>query len=579
MSNEKKFQIIFFLFLTFLIFTSTVIIDSSNNKKNFDLVIENSQHRSNYTVVPLSINVVKGTNVNKADIEANIKKMNEIYNSEVVIFVWDGTINEIDDPSGAEDGKATSLDDRSEVRSDAEDNADGKGVSITISSDIGPNTNGRAIVGDAHGAIVKAGTDGSTWAHEMQHSLGQSHGAEQQADEDMDGDGNVDGDDTGWDANGDGVINPADRECNLWGRKSDREGDEIDCGAIFNASKEIPGVKVKERPAESVPVTPDSGKKTKKAGSITDPRGDQKNNTGVTREDVKPADIIKGGIIINFTSQLIRWWLESGGLPIEWPFLWSYCWLLDTNPGTGVPSGPYAGADWNITFSSLYGNMPELFEWDTTDWAIYGVPLSSDIEMLTETLDYDNSTGSGDNPDFSDALIWVQSTDSFFFTLLGLEPNFTMWITSKFYDTPNNDYISDDTNGTEIVAMNIADATITVSNDNITAGNNITINGTAFKPNATVNIRVDGRSIANITANASGVFSANVTIPSDIDKTNAILDAKDSDGNMDAVYVDINKKPTTTTPVPGYEMFMIILIISISIGYIDRKRRKNLKLI
>jgi hypothetical protein len=244
-----------------------------------------------------------------------------------------------------------------------------------------------------------------------------------------------------------------------------------------------------------------------------------------------------------------------------------------------VPSGPYAGADWNITFSSLYGNSPEPFIWDTTDWVSYGPALSSDIEMLTETLDYDNSTGSGDNPDFSDALIWAQSTDLAFFTLLGLEPNFTMWITSKFYDTPNNDYISDDTNGKEIVAMNIADATITVSNDNITAGNNITINGTAFKPNATVNIRVDGRSIANITANASGVFSANVTIPSDIDKTNAILDAKDSDGNMDAVYVDIKKTPTTTTPVPGYEMFMIILIMSISIVYINRKRQKNLKLI
>jgi len=135
---------------------------SLNGKPNFitslnsDQEFSDLQHRPNYVVVPIAINKVKGTTLTNEQVEVNIKKMNEIYNSEVVIFVWDGKINEIADPDNNDGKIANTQDDRTKVRNQAALNADGKGVSITVCEGLGDaNTNGITIVGSAHSALVK----------------------------------------------------------------------------------------------------------------------------------------------------------------------------------------------------------------------------------------------------------------------------------------------------------------------------------------------------------------------------------------------------------------------------------------
>ncbi|MHA2247911.1 MAG: hypothetical protein ACXADY_23390 [Candidatus Hodarchaeales archaeon] len=112
--------------------------------------------RASYVVVPLTINKIKGTTLTKVQVENNIKKMNEIYNCEVVIFVWNGVIQEIPDPEGNDNGKIyNSRNTRTRVRNQAAQNANGKGVSITVAEHVGPaNTNGITVVGGAHSAIV-----------------------------------------------------------------------------------------------------------------------------------------------------------------------------------------------------------------------------------------------------------------------------------------------------------------------------------------------------------------------------------------------------------------------------------------
>jgi len=247
--------------------------------------------------------------------------MNEIYNCEVVIFVWDGKINQISDPSkpgGKADGKINNLNERTTIRNKASTNSGGNGVSITICSDLGDNINGYSIIGESHSALVINSTEGDTWAHEVQHSLGQSHGNERQADEDMNGDGKVDSNDQGWDANGDGKITPEDRKYNLWGRKSDRSDNKISPyyhDMIFGNASKVPGAKVKNRPPKSVPAKPTGGAKTKKSAGASDNTTDQVDGLKNARTDVPHTDIVKCFININYTESFAKFILTLGDNP------------------------------------------------------------------------------------------------------------------------------------------------------------------------------------------------------------------------------------------------------------------------
>ncbi|TFG04227.1 MAG: hypothetical protein EU536_05005 [Promethearchaeota archaeon] len=516
---------------------------------------------TSYVVVPLTINVVQGTSISKEKIEANIKKMNEIYNSEVVIFVWDGTINTIPDPStpgGTSDGDVTSLEDRTKVRNQAEENAKSKGVSITVCSDLGDNTNGITIVGGAHSAMVVNSTEGDTWAHEVQHSLGQSHGDAKPADEDLDGDGDPSNDE-GWDINGDGQVTRADQEYNLWGRKSDRTGDKINCGAIFNASKDLPGARVKTRPQTAVAMPPP----TTQAGSATDNRSDTVNQTGSPKPAVTWVDIIRGGLIKNYSVGTVKLWMEIASTPLEnctYIFAFDYLESSGNNDTFGL-----LGADLIVTFSTAYGGQwTHLFEWEnnTGEW----IPPDGDFLGIfdnfgaDETINYDNSTGSGWVESFFDVWLSIVTPHPLLFSIT--EGSFNMWMTASWMDLDTSELMWDVSEKAGVTLLNTVAETITVKNETVNKAQVMTVNGTAFSPNSKVTIYVDGVNVSTVITDPSGRFSKNITVPN-TPKNNSILMARDEQGKTDAIYINIKDVPGGGQAIP----FMLLPVVLLALTF------------
>ncbi|MHA1275933.1 MAG: hypothetical protein ACTSQI_07900 [Candidatus Helarchaeota archaeon] len=573
---SKKRQLLMAIFL--LLMVTTVIpmgynlFKPATTKINTDHELNELGHRSTYVTVPITVNKVQGTSLTKAQVEANIKKMNDIYNSEVVIFVWDGVIHEIPDPSkpgGNADGGTPSLDDRTKVRNDAEKNAGGKGVSVTVSSDLGPNTNGMAIVGESHSVIVKSGTDGSTWAHEVQHAMGQSHGTETQADEDMDGDGDVDSQDTGWDANGDGKINKEDRKYNLWGRKSDREDDKINCNVIYGNASVIEGAVNKTRPAPST-VTPGT---TKQGGGINDTRGDPKNETsGATVPDAKHVDLVRGGMLVNWLWPWFKFWLELVSGPL---INCTYTIAIDNAPGLGASYKYIEGADIIVEFSMMQGldGLTFISQWnDTMHWFEDILPpIPFEIQNLSEAIDYDNSTGSGWVESFFDVMFSVEFISPEFAMALGEAP-FEMWAVSQAFDSQPEAQIVDNSSKRITDLTNLPVQAITVDSDNVTAGQSIQVSGIAFTADSNVVIFIDGTVITTVNTDQFGEFAVNITVPSSMSTiNNSIIMARDFTGNGDAIYIDITGLPSNGGII-GFEYLGVTIgLIGVVIVFLKKK--------
>ncbi|MHA1264082.1 MAG: hypothetical protein ACTSRS_02505 [Candidatus Helarchaeota archaeon] len=531
---------------------------------------------STYVVVPISINVVEGTSISKETIEANIKKMNEIYNCEVVIFVWDGTINTIPDPSkpgGTADGAVTNLDDRTTVRNKASENAGGKGVSITVATDLGDNTNGITIVGGAHSAMVTNSTDGTTWAHEVQHSLGQSHGDAKPADEDLDGDGDK-SDDTGWDVNGDGQVTNADRGYNLWGRRSDRTGNDMTSAqhsAILGNASALPGARVKKRPQ----VVQDNPKVPAKTGVVTDNRSDTVNQTGSPK--VAPfIDNIIGGIIKNYTAKILKLWLRIAGMVLD---NCTYDFYFDYIESMGAPNPWDLGADALVRFIAdpVGGWEAWAYMWNnlTLNWVSTGPLGPFWTKPLNETINYDNYTGSGWVESFFDVMIGIEipETDPFGGWLYGdLEGNFNMWIYSEYWNGISLDILSDQTSKFGVTLLSLPAETISIKSENVNAGSTMQINGTAFSPNGKVTIYIDGTNISTVTADPTGNFSTTITIPN-TPKNNAILMLRDDTGKVDAVYINI-KAVVPETPAPIPFMYLPVVLIAFGLAIFLNFKRK-----
>lgn len=488
--------------------------------------------RTSYVVVPLTINVVEGTNLTKAEVEERVKKMNEIYNCEVVIFVWNGTINTVPDPEGNGDGKidynATT---RSKVRSDAAKKSGGKGVSITVTNSLGDNnTNGMCIVGGAHSSIVRKGTDGTTWAHEVQHALGQSHGQSQPAGEDLDGDGDKT-DDRGWDIDGDGNVTKKDQGYNLWGRRSDRSGNNMTTAghdAIYGNASAIPGARVKTRPAK--PATTKTEGVTPLKGGVSP----GKRNESIT-PDMKSANIIQGGFHVNYTEPMMHVWMQLADMPVTFT---GYNLFMDSDPTRGDPDG----ADIWIYF---YHNSIsfELFPyiWGEDDW-IELAPQPILPNPGIDTIDLDNETGSGWVDSFFDVFVEVDIPEPALVDPLRASEAVKFW----FDSWGDGDY-SDRTENMTVDMREMPDETITVSNELTVAGGYLTINGTNFSPDSTVTLYFDGESLSTVTTDTQGFFTHDVLVIRELSKDNVILTAMDTQGKGDGIYIDIEGSGTTTT--------------------------------
>ncbi|MHA1650338.1 MAG: hypothetical protein ACTSYB_09095 [Candidatus Helarchaeota archaeon] len=572
LSENRKLITAFFLILTLtaVIPMNLYIPTNSSGELKGDQEIQQLDHRSSYVVIPITVNKVQGTSLTKEQVEANIKKMNEIYNCEVAIFVWDGKIHEIPDPEGNGDGK---IDDnrehRDKVRDKAEENANSEGVSITVAEDLGDaNTNGMTYVGGAHSAIVRAGTDGDTWAHEIQHALGQSHGRSKPADEDINGD--EPGNGSGWDVNGDGKVTNADKEYNLWGRKSDRTGDKMNHDVIYGNASALPGVKSKTRPARSTlaPVPP------KKAGTKNDTRGDPANYTsGESKPTALYIDIIRGGIRINFTNLWLEFWIQIASSPIV---NCTYDFIIDDKPLEGDPAT--GGADTIVEFSTMVFGTYEwgevwLLTWTGASWDWGTGPIAYfGQKSFNETINYDNDTGSGWVDSFFDVVLSAEFPEPGLVASLANNP-FNMWLRSYQLDSSPEPLLFDNTSKKEILLSDNPEATIAVNNDSVKAGETMTINGTAFTPNSNVTVYLDGINLTTVNTDSNGNFVVNVTIPSEMNKTNAILIVRDPQGKRDAMYIDVQKLSVeVSAPIAGFEYIMAIIgLISVIIIFFKNK--------
>lgn len=65
-------------------------------------------------------------------------------------------------------------------------------------------------------------------------------------------------------------------------------------------------------------------------------------------------------------------------------------------------------------------------------------------------------------------------------------------------------------------AQNYGGFSVTASKTSVAPGDTITISGTGARPNSTLTATINGRTIGSGTASATGSFSFNVTIPSDV---------------------------------------------------------------
>lgn len=540
------------------------VMEISQNSQIYEL------GTSNYVTVPITINVVQGTTISKAQIEANIKRMNEIYNSEVVVFVWDGTINTVPDPDGNNDGAVSGADDRSSVRGNASQNAGGQGVSITVSSGLGANTNGYSTIGGAHGPIVTNSTNGDTWAHEMQHALGQSHGAAQPADEDINGP--APGNGTGWDVNGDGRVTSEDQGYNLWGRASDRTGSKINCTKIYNAAKAIPGAKIKKRPQTALT----NPKDTAKSGSAEDSKSDQKNNTGTqspAAASAKKVDLVSGGLIKDYINKLMKFWVIVSEMPTD---NCSYDLCFDYITGGGGDTAPFLGADTRLQFNTSYfvGWEVLAYRW-TGSWTPEGSAGPFEPMPLQEAIG--NDTGGGWVESFFDVYLTVEinESDPLGWIYSELTGDFDMWLVSEWNDLVAIETFQDES---PIFGVNIGDngtvQTVSINGENVTGTKTMQVNGMSFTPNGNVSIYIDGAMVGWVLANAGGNFSTSITVPNTT-KENAILMVMDDSGNGDAAYINIEAFVVIPQPGPIPFGLLPVALVALTLVIFIKSKRKN----
>ncbi len=313
---------------------------------------------SDFTVVPIHINVVNGSQVpSTEDIQKNIEEMNDLYHVHHVIFSWDGKINILPDPRPpASDGMGEGdielgTGDVEKVATEAKSrNPDGVHIIVCDIKDgnathFWDGANGVSILG-SNTACVDEGTNSETWAHEMLHGLGGlSHGSEQNNPNPPPP--------SGWDADGDGNITEADRNYLLWGRA--RDGDtgrtgtaltEAQHQTIRDMAKNVSGASVKKY----FVITGVEDQVIKNASHINDTKGDIAYNKthiifGLSKGkaiDISDSEseikfhlnnlsifLTRFKLILKTWTDNLTLWNTAGG----WPINMSWGYLINNRPG------------------------------------------------------------------------------------------------------------------------------------------------------------------------------------------------------------------------------------------------------
>ena len=532
--------------------------------------------RKDYVVMPININVVNGTTVDPAVIRANIDRMNEIYDCEVVIFVWNGTVNTIPDPDGTPDGNLNGNSANfKEVGRNAAKNSGGKGVSITITNQVAPNTNGVCYVGDVHSPIVVAGSNGDTWAHEMMHGFGHSHGPSREADVDMNG--AAPGNGTGWDVNGDGRVDFEDQNHILWGRASDRNDTKMTLdqhNMVYVAAALTGGATPKSRP-----VTTPNNMSVPKQVLLVDPFSPL------------PLNISKISLTndSNWLFGQIEIYGMDGGMPPESFF----DVFLDSDIG-GDHGDPFNdSADIRIRGTITAGGAPQGNVSFYNNSAIMWDPPAMEIPMFVRHLApqqiHNSSQDGGDYTidSFFDILFDFPMTPIFSDNFSdGL---FNAWAVT-YEGKPEIDQIIVDKSLHMTGSFNPDPRSdIWISSENLVVGEVLVIQGMNFAPNSQIELFLDSLQIESITTDAQGRFHLDHVV-TDADAAlhqedlNIILFATDDSGHMDAVYLNIasspdegdgdNDPPAGSEPgIAGYMQIAPIALVSVILLYVKTHKK------
>ncbi|MHA2247910.1 MAG: hypothetical protein ACXADY_23385 [Candidatus Hodarchaeales archaeon] len=312
--------------------------------------------------------------------------------------------------------------------------------------------------------------------------------------------------------------------------------------AIYSAAVNTTGARVKTRPATSASTTTE-GIVPLGGGIVNATRG---NVTGYTIPTY--IDLIRGGFRMDYSVPYINVWMVLGSNPIN---DCSYDFLVDYNGSAG---DPYDGADiWIQFYKCPYeGNQTFIYMWNGQTWNFCSQQPFS-YTPLKDTLNFNNYTGSGLIDSFFDVYLEVNILiPSINEAIISGNDTLKYWIESYYYNyTFPYDFYEDRTDNGTVIAGIKPSQTITVSNELTQAGGYFTVNGTNFKPNSTVSLYFDGAFIDNVTADSIGYFTRDILVFDNLEKNNIILMARDEQGNVDAVYVNVEKSTIesgTTSP-------------------------------
>jgi hypothetical protein len=548
----KRFVPLFLILSSFLIMAYMMplnqMIPDPEGVKNIDIRLNNAGENVTYVTIPLTINIVNGTDISLEEIHKNIEELNEIFKNNSLgqpsaIFMWDYQIHVIADPEGDDDGVIEyAAESRDRVRAAAEDSAQGKGMSITVCNSAGqPDLTAITNIGESHGIILTVGTDGSDWAHELQHALGFDHGPVEEADEDMDGDGDIDFYDRGNDADGNGAIERADRNYNLWGIKRTRlyngqflTASDFDIEQTYHTSMRRLGNNFFH------------GWGVVSGLGVHDNRSDTLNSTSGLVEEKSCVDLISSKIRVNITTKELAlefYWAHKLVAPIEDNCSYDLC--IDNKSSAGDPNpGLYFGADLMFRLSRSAGFLEgSVWRWlePFGIWEELAFPLSVNPEAeVIETTNYYNDTGSGYVAGIPPSLISASITDPVFLDLLGIASlatgEYQVWGVSRCNSTNVSKYIYDQTEKETVVDLQQPQPLLqSLTPASVAAGSNLTLNATGFPPNANLTLRVGGQNLT-LQANATGNVNANVTVPSNLTSPLTIISVSAANATSIAGY-------------------------------------------
>ncbi|NVM31226.1 MAG: hypothetical protein HWN65_20480 [Candidatus Helarchaeota archaeon] len=567
--KNKKYFLLMLLISSFLIMANYLTIPQQNPNvepvREGDLAILNTDENVTYITVPITINYIKGTVVSMAEIQDNIEEMNEIFknntlNQPSAIFIWDYQIHEIDDPEGNNDGVIEyDIESRDRVRGLAEDSAGGKGMSITLCNSTGqPELFAITNIGESHGAILTTETDGSDWAHEMQHAIGLDHGPVQQADEDMDGvtDPLMDFYDVGNDANGDGIINNQDRNYNMWGIRRTRfyqgqflTADDFCMEQTYHTRK----LRLNNRFFHGWGII---------CGlELHDNQSDTINITSALQVNKMSIDLKASKIRINSTTNKLASKLQwSHKLVDSTQDNCSYEIIIDNKSAPGSVAGFYAGANIRLNISKILGSF-EVFAYEWNDglgiWEQTPLPMAVVQETeIVETMCYNNNTGSGYVGGIRPSNVTATLDESVMLQQLGIgglgQGEYDYWSFSKWlYDSGNSSrYLYDITEKETVVDMQVPQPLFhTITPPSVHRGGNITLTATGFAPNANVTIWVDGINASVIKANSTGGLNNTVTMPPSLNSNLTIISANPANLTSVAAYITIYSTVPRLAPI------------------------------